>query len=258
VVVPAWRDSGDTPPEPLLEALRAAHRRGARIASLCTGAFVLAHAGLLDGKRATTHWMHAEKLAAMFPQVRVDPAVLYVDEGDVLTSAGTAAGIDLCLHMVRLDHGAEVANVYARRMVVPPHRDGGQAQYVEMPVGRTPDHDGLATTLSWALSNLDQPITVEQMAARANQSPRTFARRFRAVTGTTPLRWLLSQRVAAAQRLLETSDLPVEVVAQRCGFGAAATLRLHFGRTVGISPLAYRRTFNSAEPVNPGRRAGGN
>jgi transcriptional regulator GlxA family with amidase domain len=243
VIVPAWRDIREVPPEPLLQALRDAHQRGSRIASLCSGAFVLAHAGLLDGLSATTHWMYAARLAELFPQVRVDPSVLYIDEGQVLTSAGTAAGIDLCLHMVRQDYGAEVANLFARRMVVPPHRSGGQAQYVETPLPPSADDDPLGGTLTWAVEHLAQALTVEAMAARAHLSSRTFARRFLAVTGNTPLRWLLTQRVAAAQRLLETSDLSVDRVADACGLGSAANLRLHFGRVVGISPTAYRKTF---------------
>ena len=245
IVVPSWRDVRETPPEPLLRALRSAYRRGARIASLCAGAFVLAHAGLLDGRRATTHWMYSDALAARFPQVDVDPTVLYVDEGSILTSAGTASGIDLCLHMVRKDHGAEVANAFARRMVVPPHRDGGQAQFVLTPMAAPSDGNHLAATLEWALEHLDEPLTVEQLAAHAHRSPRTFARHFRAETGTTPLRWLLAQRIVAAQRMLETTDEPVAEVAIGCGFGSSAALRMHFGRVLGTSPASYRRTFRA-------------
>jgi len=245
IVVPSWRDVRETPPEPLLRALRSAYRRGARIASLCAGAFVLAHAGLLDGRRATTHWMYSDALAARFPQVDVDPTVLYVDEGSILTSAGTASGIDLCLHMVRKDHGAEVANAFARRMVVPPHRDGGQAQFVQTPMAAPSDGNHLAATLEWALEHLDERLTVEQLAAHANRSPRTFARHFRAETGTTPLRWLLAQRIVAAQRMLETTDEPVAEVAIGCGFGSSAALRMHFGRVLGTSPASYRRTFRA-------------
>lgn len=243
IIVPAWRDVEERPPERLLDALRIAHERGARIASLCSGAFVLAAAGLLDGRRATTHWMFADRLAEAFPAVRVDPSVLYVDEGSVLTAAGTAAAIDLCLHMVRLDYGAEVANVYARRMVVAPHRDGAQAQYVEAPVPSPAGPSPLATTLSWALERLDEPLTVDRLAARSRLSSRTFARRFRSVTGTTPIRWVIRQRVIAAQRMLEMSDDPIEQVAQRCGFGSAGTLRFHFSRVMGVSPNHHRRVF---------------
>lgn len=233
------------PPAPLLRALRQAHDRGARIASICTGAYALAAAGLLDGRRATTHWMRAGELAGCYPQITVDPNVLYTDDGDVLTSAGTAAGIDLCLHIVRADHGAAVANTVARRMVVPPQRDGGQAQYIEAAL---PDAvgDGLGSVLDWALMHLDQPLTVAELAGRARLTPRTFARRFRAATGTTPLQWLLSQRVRRAQELLERTHQPVEQVALRTGFGTAAGLRQHFTRIAGVPPNAYRHTFRTS------------
>jgi len=246
VVVPAWGAAqfDRDPPPALLDALRAAHRRGARILSVCTGAFILAAAGLLDGRRATTHWMYAGTLAERYPEIDVDPDVLYVDEGDVMTSAGTAAGIDLCLHVVRLDLGAEIANAVARRMVVPPHREGGQAQFVETPMtAGEPGSDRFAATLEHMLEHLDEPLSVEAMADRAAMSPRTFARRFRSTTGTTPGQWLVRQRVLLAQRLLETTDDPVELIALRCGFGTAAGLRLHFRRVLDTSPLVYRRTF---------------
>jgi transcriptional regulator GlxA family with amidase domain len=243
VIVPAGVGVDQMPPEPMLDALRTAHRRGARILSVCTGAFVLAAAGLLDGRRATTHWMHAEKLAERYPAVKVDPRVLYVDEGDIMTSAGTAAGIDLCLHVVRLDYGAEVANAVARRMVVPPHRDGGQAQFVDQPVASGPGDDLLGDLLAWMGEHLDEDLAVDDLAGRAAMSPRHFARRFKAVTGTTPHQWLLGQRVLLAQRLLETTGDAVELIASRCGFGTAANLRQHFQRVVGTSPAAYRRTF---------------
>ncbi len=247
IVIPGWgREKWMTPSDEVLDELRRAHRRGARLVSLCSGAFVLAAAGLLDGRRATTHWMYTDEMMTLYPQVKLDPAVLYVGDGNVWTSAGTAAGIDLCLHLLRLDHGADVANVVARRMVVPPHRDGGQMQYVETPLPPTCTDDSLARTLEWAQGELDQPHTVESLARRAKLSPRTFARRFRAATGTTPLQWLLTQRVVQAQRLLEKSDLPIEHVAQQCGFGSAATLRQHFGRVVGTSPMSYRLTFRQA------------
>ena len=247
VILPAWTPSDRELPPGLAEALRTAHRRGARILSVCTGAFALAATGLLDGRRATTHWMYAEKLAERYPSIDVDPKVLYVDEGDVMTSAGTAAGIDLCLHIVRQDHGAEVANAVARRMVVPPHRDGGQAQFVEAPVPAGTGDDPLAATLGWMQEHLDRQLSVDGLARRAHMSPRTFARRFRAATGTTPHQWLLGQRVLLAARLLETTDEPVELVAQRCGMGSAANLRVHFSRVVGTSPLAYRRTFRGMD-----------
>src|SRR5437667_1458073 len=230
IVVPAPGLSSRARLEPLLEALRRAHARGARIMSVCTGAFVLAEAGLLDGRRVTTHWAHAEELARRYPKVHVDPGVLYVDDGDILTSAGTAAGIDLCLHIVRLDYGADIANYVARRMVVPPHRDGGQAQFVADPVPDLAPEDPFATTLVWVMEHLHEPLVVDDLARRSAMSPRSFARRFRATTGTTPHQWLLRQRVLLAQRLLETTDLPVEVIAARSGFGTAANLRQHFQR----------------------------
>ena len=241
IVVVPWGDDIETIPEEVLDALRRAHRRGARLLSFCTGAFVLGAAGLLDGRRATTHWAHVERFAQRFPEVKLDPSVLYVDGGDILTAAGTASGIDLCLHVVRLDYGADVANAVARRMVVPPHRDGGQAQYIEAPV--TDDCDPLGDVLPWALEHLDEALTVDELAARAAMSPRTFARRFRQLTGTTPHQWLLTQRVLHAQRLLETTDAPVELIARDCGFGTAAGLRATFQRAVGTSPLSYRKAF---------------
>jgi AraC family transcriptional regulator, transcriptional activator FtrA len=246
VIVPSWPHPGEPVPERITDAVRAAYVRGARIVSFCSGAFVLAAAGLLDGRRATTHWRYSEQLAALHPAIHVDPGVLYVEDGRIYTSAGTSAGIDVSLHLVRLDHGAEVANAVARRMVVPPHRDGGQAQYVARPVPPSPERDDLGATLAWAVEHLDEPLTVEQLAARAHLSPRTFARRFREVTGTTPLQWLLTQRVLLAQELLESTDLPVELIAGRCGFGSPAALRLHFQRVRRTSPQAYRRTFRIA------------
>ncbi|MFN0092026.1 MAG: helix-turn-helix domain-containing protein [Acidimicrobiales bacterium] len=253
VIVPGWREPLEEPPgEETLAVLRAAVERGACVASFCSGAFVLAAAGLLDGRDATTHWMYAERLAAAYPKVRVDADRLYVGEAGVWTSAGTAAAIDLCLHLVRLEHGAQAANTIARRMIVPPHRDGSQAQYVELAVpavAQTAD-DALAASLVWAQQHLAEPLTVRDLAAQATMAPRTYARRFLAATGVTPLRWLLSQRIAAAQQLLERSDLPVERIAQLTGLGAAANLRLHFLRRVGVTPSAYRRTFAAgAEPA---------
>lgn len=246
VIVPGLDPQPWPPPAPALDALRAAHARGARVASICTGAFVLGAAGLLDGRRVTTHWRHAARLAELFPRAQVDPGVLYVDEGDLLTSAGVAAGIDLCLHLLRRDHGAEAANAAARQTVVAPHRGGGQAQFVERAV---PAHDdgGLEATRAWALRHLDRPLTVAQLARHACTSERTFARRFRAETGTTPLRWLHERRIDEARRLLEASELPVETVAQRCGFGSAAVLRQHFRRATATTPSAYRRTFAGDE-----------
>ncbi|MFI6054366.1 helix-turn-helix domain-containing protein [Streptomyces violascens] len=242
VIVPAQDDIEGDPPGELIDAVRAAHDAGARIVSLCTGAFVLAAAGLLDGRRATTHWAHADLLAARYPKVTVDAGVLFTDEDGVLTSAGKAAGMDLCLHIVRTDHGATVANALARHLVVPPHRDGGQAQFIPAPVTHGRDHP-LADLLPWALDRLDQPLTVEDLARQAAMSSRNLARHFHAVTGTSPLRWLLSQRVRLAQELLESGDDSVEHIAARTGMGTSATLRRHFARVTGLPPEAYRRTF---------------
>ncbi|WP_138906628.1 helix-turn-helix domain-containing protein [Streptomyces chryseus] len=231
-----------TYPEPLLDALRRAVERGARVLSVCSGAFVLGAAGLLDGRRCTTHWRHSAELARRHPRAKVEPDVLYVDEGPVITSAGTAAGIDACLHLIRQEHGSEVANTIARRMVVPPHRDGGQAQYIERPLTRV-RCDTVGGALAWMERHLDQEMTVEQLADRAHMSPRTFARRFLQETGTTPYRWLLRQRVLLAQELLEATDDTVDAIAGRAGFGNAAALRHQFVRSLGTTPNAYRRTF---------------
>ncbi|MFF1714826.1 helix-turn-helix domain-containing protein [Streptomyces sp. NPDC058268] len=245
VIVPAWRDIGTQPPGDLIEALRTAHAAGSRIVSLCTGAFVLAAAGLLDGRRATTHWAHAERLARLHPRVTVDADVLFTDEGSVLTSAGKAAGMDLCLHLVRADHGATVANALARRLVTPPHRDGGQAQFIPAPVAHGRDHP-LADLLPWVLGRLEQPLTIEDLARQAGMSSRNLSRHFHAVTGTAPLRWLLSQRVRLAQELLESGDESIERIAARTGMGTSATLRRHFTRVTGLPPEAYRRTFGAS------------
>ncbi|MFF7393162.1 helix-turn-helix domain-containing protein [Streptomyces scabiei] len=247
VIVPGWTDVDVPPPADLVDAVRAAHEAGARIASLCTGAFVLAAAGLLNGRRATTHWAHTDVLAARFPEVEVDPDVLYVDNGSVLTSAGKAAAMDLCLHLVRLDHGSAVANTVARRLVVPPHRSGGQAQFVPAPVPTRSDHP-LTGLLPWTLERLDQPLTVEDLARRASMSSRTLTRHFRAATGTTPLQWLLTQRIRRAQELLETTSDSVDAIATTTGMGTAATLRRHFNRTLGVPPDTYRRTFHASQP----------
>ncbi len=242
VVVPAW-PTLDAPVDPaLLDALRAAAERGAALLSVCSGAFALAQAGLLDGRRAATHWQFADLLARRHPRVRVQHDVLYVEDGPVLTSAGAAAGIDACLHVVRREHGSATANALARRMVVPAHRAGGQAQYVETPVPE-PTGDGLAEVLDWAAERLDRPLTVDDLATRAAMSARTFARRFGAATGTTPKRWLLDQRLQRAERLLESTDLPVDAVAHRCGFGSPDTLRHHFAVRRGVSPVAHREAF---------------
>jgi transcriptional regulator GlxA family with amidase domain len=233
------------PPAELVAALRKAYARGARIAGICSGAYAMAAAGLLDDRPATTHWMYADDLAARYPAVKLNPDVLYVDDGQVLTSAGTGAGIDLCLHLIASDHGAAVANTIARRMVVPPHRLGGQAQYVVSPAAAAISAQSINGVLDWARSHLDRPLTVNEMAQRAMLSPRTFARRFAEATGTSPLRWLKTERVRLAQQLLETTDEPVERIARRTGFGTAANLRQHFGRATSVSPQAYRRVFRS-------------
>ncbi len=225
-------------------AVARAHARGTRVLSICTGAFVLAHAGLLDGRRATTHWDAAARLKRDYPQVEVDPSVLYIDEGSVLTSAGVAAGLDLCLHVIRRDRGAAVASAVARFTVIAPHRDGGQAQSVNRPLGE-PDFasDSLEPLREWALARLEQSLDVSTLARHAYMSPRTFARRFRQETGTTPAQWVLEQRTRAAQEMLENSDLPIEHIAVRSGFGSAATLRAHFARRRSTTPTAYRRSF---------------
>lgn len=242
VIVPACHDASLQPPRELVDAVRAAHDAGARIASICTGAFVLAAAGVLDGRHATTHWAHARTLAARHPLVVVDGRVLYTDDGDVLTSAGKAAGIDLCLHIVATDHGAAVANAIARRLVVAPHRDGGQAQFIETPVPSDGDHR-LSEAMEWALERLDQPLSVVDVAARAHMSPRNLIRHFAAITGSTPLQWLLTQRVRRAQQMLERTDDSVEQIARAVGIGTAATLRRHFHRVTGTTPTAYRDAF---------------
>ncbi|MER6748455.1 helix-turn-helix domain-containing protein [Streptomyces fungicidicus] len=233
-------------PPGMLDALRRGVDRGARVLSVCSGVFVLAAAGLLDGRRATAHWKHAEELTRQYPHLTVEPDVLYVDEDPVITSAGTAAGIDACLHLVRKEQGPEVANRIARRMVVPPHRDGGQAQYIERPLPVS-GGDTVSGVLVWMERHLDEETTVEQLAARAHMSPRTFARRFQQETGTTPYRWILRQRVLLAQHLLEATDETVDAVAGRTGFGNAAALRHHFVRAVGTTPHAYRRTFRGPQ-----------
>jgi transcriptional regulator GlxA family with amidase domain len=247
IALPAVDDArlgpgGQAFPGDLLAALRRAVDRGARVLSVCSGAFILGEAGLLDGRRCTTHWRSAAELARRYPEAKVDPDVLYVDDDPVITSAGTAAGIDACLYLVRKEQGSRVANGIARRMVVPPHRDGGQAQYVDQPVA--PSCDGtLRDLLEWLRAHLDQPLSVRQLAARANMSERTFARRFVADTGTTPQRWLIGQRILLAQQLLEESDETVDAIADRAGFGNATALRHHFRAWRGTTPNAYRRLF---------------
>jgi transcriptional regulator GlxA family with amidase domain len=246
VLVPNWRSGTEDPPEPVLEALRSAHAAGGRVAGLCSGAFVLAAAGLLDDRPATTHWAMAPLLAARYPKIKVQEAVLFVDDGDVLTAGGGAAGMDLGLHLIRVLRGAEVANRLARSMVVPPHRPGGQAQYIESPVPELAEDDPVGETMTWALTQLDQLLPVDALARRANMSRRNFDRRFREITGATPANWLTHQRVIRAQQLLESTELPVDEIARYCGFSSAAALRPHFRRLVGVAPAAYRETFGVA------------
>ena len=242
VVIPGWQPPGAPAPPTVIEALRAAHQRGARIVAICTGAFVLAHAGLLDGRRATTHWRDAAPFAAAFPSVQVDPDVLYVDHGDVATSAGTGAGIDLCLHLVRSDQGAAYAAQIARNMVLPPHREGSQLQYATQPVPARAD-ESLAPLLEWATSRLDTRLTLDRLAERAGLSSRTVARRFTEQLGTSPGQWLLGRRLDAARVLLEQTNLPVEAIATRVGLASAVNLRRRFRTHLGTTPGAYRRTF---------------
>jgi AraC family transcriptional regulator, transcriptional activator FtrA len=259
LIVPGVPDVTADPSPRLVAALRRAHRRGARIVSLCSGAYALAGAGLLDGRRATTHWRYADLLRRRYPAVFVDPNVLYTDDGDVLTSAGSAAGLDLCLHVVRRDHGAAIANAVARRLVIQPHRDGGQAQFIEAPLARA-DDDRVARSMTWALAHLAEPITVDTLAGRAHMSPRSYLRHFARSTGTTPVRWLINQRIQASLALLETGNGTVEAIASAVGFDTAVTYRHHFHRIMRTSPTAYRRAFHTGRPgagpaVGPGAAA---
>ena len=248
IVVPPSMLPDRAVPAAVLDALRQASSDGKRLLSLCTGAFVLAAAGLLDGRTATTHWSECAEFARRYPSVRVDPSVLYVDGEDLLTSAGSAASLDLCLHVVQRDYGTEVAAKVARDLVIPLHRTGGQAQYIEAPMPPMTEADLFNETLTWLLEHLDEPVTVADLAVRAAMSPRTFARRFLAGTGTTPLRWILRERIRLAQRLLETTALPVDTIAHKSGFGTADNLRKHFARTVRTTPHAYRRAFQPLPP----------
>ncbi|MET0711997.1 MAG: helix-turn-helix domain-containing protein [Jiangellaceae bacterium] len=243
IVVPGWHGE---PSAAVIAALRAANKRGARLVSICSGAFLIAATGLLDGGEAATHWRYASALAERHPAITVNADVLYVDAGSVLTSAGSAAGIDLCLHIVRRDHGSRVANAVARRLVLPPHRDGGQAQLIEAPMPAHPDDDPIASVMAWALERLHEPLDLDALAGRAYMSVRTFTRRFRKATGTTPGRWLLEQRVRASLALLETTNASIEGVAATVGFASAATYRHHFASIMHTSPSAYRRAFSAA------------
>lgn len=246
VIVPSWCDTRRMPTEPLLDALRAAHARGAQMVGLCLGAFVLAAAGILDGRPATTHWACADAFARRYPAIRVDAAVLYVDDGDVVTSAGTAASLDCCLHMLRRLWGARAANYVARRLVVPPHRQGGQAQFVEQPVGINARDERLACLLDWVRENLREPHSLDSLAQRALMSRRTFTRRFKQATGTTVGAWLLGARLARAQQLLETTGDSVDSIAETAGFGSAVSLRQHFAQAFKTSPSSYRREFRGS------------
>lgn len=254
VVVPGVADVRADPPAAVLDALRSAHARGARILSICSGAFALAAAGLLDGRRATTHWRYAELLQRRFPAVHVDPRVLYLADDDVWTSAGSAAGLDLCLHVIRADHGAAIANAVARRLVVQPHRDGGQAQYIEAPMPDPGTGSGagsgagsgvIARSCEWALEHLAEPLTVDVLARQAHMSPRTYLRHFTRATGTSPIRWLIRQRVQASLALLESTDAPIEQIAATVGFDTPVTYRHHFTGTMRTSPSAYRQAFRT-------------
>lgn len=241
IIVPGWRGAQAEPPPALLDALRAAHKRGARLLSFCSGVFVLAAAGLLDGLTATTHWRYADALAARYPKIRIEPDVLYVDEGNVLTSAGSAAAIDLSLHLIRRDFGPQIANQVARRAVVPTHRDGGQAQFIPAPLQE--QGAALGKLLEWMRRHLDEPLPLSLLAERARMSERTLLRRFEEATGGSPKQWLTHERLARARDLLEGSDLAVEQIADACGFGSADTLRHHFRRHLKLSPARYRERF---------------
>lgn len=242
VIVPAWRDIHERPPEDLLDALKAARRNGARIISFCTGAFVLAHAGLLSGRRATTHWRDLPVLKETFPDIEIVEDVLYVDEGDVITSAGSSAAVDCSLHVIRLDYGAEIANTIARSLVTPPHREGGQSQYIEAPYQVRPGQS-VSATLEWARERLDQPVSITELAEHAGMSERTFLRRFREGTGVTPLKWLRRERIFRAMSLLEKTDLSLMDVSAQSGFGSVETFRTAFRDIAGTSPHAYRKRF---------------
>lgn len=245
VVCPIPREWwGATDPR-VLDVVRDADARGAWLLSVCSGSFVIAESGVLDGRRATTHWKYTDEMTTMFPLVDVDPDVLFVQDGRIITSAGTAAGLDACLHLLRQEIGAELTNRVARRMVVPPQRDGGQAQYIDRPIAAV-QNDSLAAITEWTMENLREDLTVEQLASRAHMSPRTFARRFKAEHGATPASWLARQRIIQAQRMLERTDLGLDAIADECGFGSAAVLRQNFARVLGTTPTAYRATFSCA------------
>jgi AraC family transcriptional regulator, transcriptional activator FtrA len=242
IIIPGWKGAEVSPSDELIQMLTQAHSTGTRLLTICSGVFVLAATGLLDGKRVTTHWRYADKLQRLYPRLNVDPNVLYVDEGQILTSAGSAAGLDLCLHLVRRDFGAAIANQVARRLVLAPHRNGGQAQFIERPILRE-RHDRLADVIASIIARLHEPMSIDSMAELAAMSPRTFMRRFQETTGKTPVEWLIDARVERARELLEHSDLSIEQIAARSGFGTAATLRHHFRRKLQVSPISYRARF---------------
>lgn len=244
IVIPGWRDADEAPPQAILDQLRAAYARGARLCSICSGVFLLAAAGLLDGRRATTHWRYTERLARRYPAIDVQPDDLYVDAGQVVTSAGSAAGLDMLLHLVRRDYGARIGNLVAQRLVVPAHREGGQAQYLPRPMAR--DETGRLTRLmDWVREHPGQPHTVASMARRAAMSPRTLQRQFQDATGLGPIEWLIRERIAIVKDLLETADIPLAQVAERAGFGSKESLRHHFRRLASTTPGAYRRQFST-------------
>ncbi|MFN5938968.1 MAG: helix-turn-helix domain-containing protein [Polaromonas sp.] len=243
IIVPSWRDTAEKPPKALLRALNNAHARGAKIVGLCLGAYVLAEAGLLDGRDATTHWAYARDFGERYPQVRLDADVLYVEADDIVTSAGTAAGIDCCLYLLRQMYGSQVANSVARRLVVPPHRQGGQVQFIEQPIPQTPADSRLSGLFDWIRENLQLTHTVDSLAERALMSRRTFTRQFKQLTGMGVVSWLLAERLAYSQRLLESTSGSIDVVAERAGFGSPESLRLHFRRQFGIAPTEWRKQF---------------
>jgi len=243
LVFPSWPEHLPEPEEPFLDRIRRAHARGAGIAGLCLGAFPVVASGLLDGRSAVTHWTAAEQLAARYPQVRVQAAALYLDHGDVLTSAGTASGLDACLHLVRARLGAEVAAVLARQIVIAPHREGGQAQYIDRPVHQLGRDDAVGPTIEWALAHLDRRLSVADLAARAQMSKRSFVRHFQQATGTSPARWVLARRLDEARRLLETTDRSIAQVASLCGFASPVTFRQNFVAAYATTPSSYRRRF---------------
>jgi AraC family transcriptional activator FtrA len=251
VIVPGWKGA-DVPPSPeLIAALRAAHAAGARLVTICSGVFVLAAAGIVTNEKVTTHWRYAEKLQAKYPRLQVDANVLYVDAGQILTSAGSAAGLDLCLHLVRRDYGPRIANQVARRLVMAPHRNGGQAQFIERPVQARADNR-LSGVISQLAERVHEPFTITSMASAAAMSPRTFMRRFREATGRSPAEWLIDARIERARELLETTNLAIDAIATRCGFGSDATLRHHFRRKLTLSPIAYRERFAREMPATIG------